>query len=540
MTAAGDATSIALADGESRTGINAQLTTAATISGTLTGPDNQPLPSATVTVYQHNGNSWSIQGSTSTQAGGSYTLGGLSAGTYRIGFSHGAGGFVAEYYDNTTTFEEATDIVLEGGQARTGIDAQLAPGAAISGTLTGSDGQPLPSAFVRAYVHDASNDTWDLAGSASTQNDGSYTVGGLAAGTYRLEFTDDYRGSHLSEYYENAKSLHTATDIILADGQTRTGINAQLASGATISGTISGPDGAILTNSLVMVQSFAYDASTSRWDAGPSVSARPDGTSTIPGLRAGTYRIKFLDYSGAYGVRFYANASTIEDATDVVLTSGQARTGVDVRLRDKNDAGPQVNLVPPRITGTPQVGATLTADPGAWSPGAQLSYAWSTESAPLPQTTPTLTLTDDLVGHRLRVSVTATWAGGATATATSDLSAAVTRPTSTPTPVPTPPTPTPPAPAGPIVLSATTKPAVTGTPKVGKTLRVTTGSWNVAGAKVKITWLANGKAIKKATKTKTKLTKALRGRKITVRLVVTAPGATPLTVTLKTKGRVKA
>ena len=61
----------------------------------------------------------------------------------------------------------------------------------------------------------------------------------------------------------------------------------------------------------------------------------------------------------------------------------------------------------------------------------------------------------------------------------------------------------------------TGKVKITGTPKVGKTLKAVPGTTD--GATVKYQWLANGKAIKKATKPSLKLTKALKGKKVSVK-----------------------
>jgi len=126
------------------------------------------------------------------------------------------------------------------------------------------------------------------------------------------------------------------------------------------------------------------------------------------------------------------------------------------------ELGPK-NTVAPTISGTPQVGQTLTATPGTWTGSpASFTYQWQrcdpagANCADIPAATgPTYVLTDSDVGSTIRVVVSAQNALG-TATATS---------------APT------------VVVSAlgaptnTSLPTISGAPQVGQTLTAGTGSW---------------------------------------------------------------
>jgi hypothetical protein len=68
-------------------------------------------------------------------------------------------------------------------------------------------------------------------------------------------------------------------------------------------------------------------------------------------------------------------------------------------------------------------------------------------------------------------------------------------------------------------------PKVSGTAKVGKTLKAKAGAWT-SGTKLSYQWLRNGKAIKKATKASYKLVKADKGKKITVKVTGKKSGYT--------------
>jgi hypothetical protein len=99
-----------------------------------------------------------------------------------------------------------------------------------------------------------------------------------------------------------------------------------------------------------------------------------------------------------------------------------------------------------------------------------------------------------------------------------------------------------PAPAAPTAVRAVAvvkMPKIKGFAKVDQRLRVTKGAWNPTTAKRKLQWLANGKKIKGATKTRLRLTKKLAGKKISVKVVARASGMTSLTVKTKATRKVK-
>lgn len=98
------------------------------------------------------------------------------------------------------------------------------------------------------------------------------------------------------------------------------------------------------------------------------------GRYVLSGLAPGTYRIAFSDESAATRDQFWNNKSDIEDADDVVVTSGQTVTGIDAALVE---APKLVNSEMPTITGSATPGSTLKATSGTWTPAATyLYYEW--------------------------------------------------------------------------------------------------------------------------------------------------------------------
>ena len=126
-----------------------------------------------------------------------------------------------------------------------------------------------------------------------------------------------------------------------------------------------------------------------------------------------------------------AGVSTVQIGND---TAAQAFTLVADTIDVQGAAPaptPPVNSVAPTISGTPQSGQTLTADPGTWSgtPPIDYAYEWrrcdtNGDNCNAIATGSTYTATDNDVGSTLRVAVTASNAGGQ-ATATSSVTAAV-------------------------------------------------------------------------------------------------------------------
>ena len=136
-----------------------------------------------------------------------------------------------------------------------------------------------------------------------------------------------------------------------------------------------------------------------------------------------------------------------------------------------------VNTAPPVISGTPQVGQTLTTTNGTWSNSpTSFAYQWLRCNAGgnacvnvANGTARTYTLVGADAGRTIRVRVTATNADGS-ASAQSDQTEPVAPATST---------------AGP---RNTEPPTITGTPKVGQTLTANEGSWTASPTSYTYQW----------------------------------------------------
>ena len=155
----------------------------------------------------------------------------------------------------------------------------------------------------------------------------------------------------------------------------------------------------------------------------------------------------------------------------------------------------------PTLTGTPEVGKTLTAHPGTWAPTPDsLTYEWQRDGfQTIPgAVSPTYTLTGADRGHVVNVIVTAAKAGFVA----SRRSSAYTDPIAVGR------------------FSRAPNPRVAGRAKIRRTLRARVGTWSPAPSSVSYRWYRSGRLVRGATGKRYRLTRRdLRKR---IRVVVTA------------------
>jgi ELWxxDGT repeat protein len=174
---------------------------------------------------------------------------------------------------------------------------------------------------------------------------------------------------------------------------------------------------------------------------------------------------------------------------------------------------------PPQVVGTARVGAVLRAEGVSSVPvTASLFYDWFVRGSREPiGSGPTLRVPAGAVGRPIVVRVTGLATGWDTASRGSS---------STP-------------PVSPATFTLTTRPALTGRPRVGSRLTVSTGSVAPAAGRTTVQWLRNGRALASATGLTYRLRAADRAARISVRITWTRRGYEPLSRTLRRDGAVR-
>jgi len=322
------ATDVAVALNATSSGINAALDAYGHIAGKVTAADGvTPAANITVTAYRYSGSAWQSVRSATTNSAGQYDINGLTAGTYRVGFSDYNYNYVPEYYDNAPDVANATDVAVALNATTSGINAALDAYGHIAGTVTAWDGTtPLANIYVTAYRYSGSS--WQTVRSVYSNSAGQYDIGRLTAGTYHVGFYDPY-GNYFAEYYDNVPDVASAADISVTLNHTTSGINAALDGYGHIAGRVTAADG---TTPLANIYATAYRYSGSAWQSVRSVTTNSAGQYEIVGLGNGTYRVGFSDYYGNFYGEYYDNAPDLDTANDVSVTLNHTTGGINASL----------------------------------------------------------------------------------------------------------------------------------------------------------------------------------------------------------------
>jgi hypothetical protein len=344
--------------------LTASIPTAHAANGTLSGTVTEagtgvPLSGVAVEAF-----CWTVAGNdrgevcgeTQTGAGGTYSMS-LPTGVYKVSFdafpTHGR-----QFYGGGTDLGDPTsaEVLVPDGGAATGIGAALQPLRVVSGSVTG-DGGPAAGLNVTAYqLSSDPSPTWDPVDGVVTGPDGTYALH-LPDGTYRVGFSDA-RGPFRTEFFDNAETVEQADDIVVA-GVAVGGINADLAVNSPITGSVT-VDGINMPD--VTVTAYHPDESEpSGWAPGKHTATGQDGRYALY-LPDGTYRIQFQTFQARFDTVYYPEASTVQDAADVVVAGAEVPDISVAIVSGGADTGPAITgTVTLADTGEPVADVAVTA-----------------------------------------------------------------------------------------------------------------------------------------------------------------------------------
>lgn len=293
-----------------------------------------------------------------TGASGIYSITGLKAGEYKVEFwSEGTEpSYVGEFYDDKPSWEEADGVKVEEGAVTTGIDAELAEGATVEGEVdAASVGGPV-DALVCAQLP-----TSEPVGCDRTRANGSYTLAGLPAGEYKIQFTPNFVGYNLlNQFYDHKSSWVEADLLALVAGETRGGIDGDLEAGAEIHGTVYSAESG---SPLSRVYACALRPEEGEWWLRECVPTSSTGSYALHGLETDSYKVVFSpelkEFFGeeilekeddGYFKQYFDNEPTLAVADTLALVPPEVRTGVDGHLQPEHPTSlPQTPLASPAI-----------------------------------------------------------------------------------------------------------------------------------------------------------------------------------------------
>ena len=302
--------------------INASLPATGAIAGTVVDEkSHKPLGAVCVSAQ---GDDF---GSAKTNARGQFRISGLSFGPHLVllrdcGFGR-VFAYLPTYYDHSLTSAASTPVVVSPG-ATTSITASLIRSGGVEGVVTAAaHDKPIAGVCV-TLVYPRTNTE---VGTALTSVTGAYRIV-APPGKYDVRFSGCPGPSYLEQYWQAAADQRTATPVTVGASHDRTGIDASLKVGATISGRVLYPG-----------EPFGVGDTCAQARTGPSpgrvVAEAPtdyDGDYALTGLPAGRYRVEVGHCSGRvdfYAPTFAYGSPTYADATVFPVSGAQVITGVD-------------------------------------------------------------------------------------------------------------------------------------------------------------------------------------------------------------------
>src|SRR5680860_174614 len=409
---------IAVASEEAKAGIDAELAPEATISGTITDADSaEPVEGIEACAYFASDQSFAD--CDTTDAAGTYQLTGLLGNSYKISFLPPyESNYIRQYYDEKSTFGEADAVAVTAGEAKGEVDAELQPGGRIKGQVTlASGGATLPGAWVCVYKPGAEY----AERCTETNSGGNYMLQGLPTGSYQVEFGPGYscgpegctQENYVRQLYDDKPSREAADLISLTAGATEEGIDAALESGGKISGRVAD---ASTEEPVPGAWICAYRSGEEEPES--CGESGEDGNYVISGLSDGSHKVEFQPgitcgpescTENNYAVQFYDSKHSLATADPLSVTVGGNHEGIDAALIGASGSKP-INIEAPQLTGTPEVGETLTCSQGTWeNEPSEYDYAWRRNGAVIGgQTATSYAVQAADAGGTLRCEVTAT------------------------------------------------------------------------------------------------------------------------------------
>ncbi len=261
-----------------------------------------------------------------TGASGKYSLGGLESGSYKVGFNGVVKrdrNYIPEYYNDKSTFEKAEPVNVLGESVASGIDAALAKGGQITGTVSDeATSEPIVGITVCGFVIGT-----EILSCDNTNLAGEYAVLGLPTNSaYTVEFSTE-SGLYETEYYDDEESWIEANKIAVEAGEETAGIDAELTAlaGGEMHGTVT-DEGTSEPIEDASVCAFVIATDIHACDETDAA-----GEYAVTGLP--THSAYTVEFSGSgYETEYYDDNESWIEASKIAVEAGEVVAGIDAEL----------------------------------------------------------------------------------------------------------------------------------------------------------------------------------------------------------------
>jgi len=195
----------------------------------------------------------------------------------------------------------------------------------ISGKVTSAAGHAAIEGIEVCALSAGSHNTQ---GCELTGADGSYTISGLAAGSYNVEFFAFGDLNYLTQYYNGKATLNTADTVSVASGATTPNIDAEMQPGGQIKGlVVDAASEAAVEGVEVCAQKIG---GVEAFQCGDTAAS---GEYAISHLPTGSYKVSFSGYGDLNYLTQYYNAKASFEAADLVsVAAGSSTTDVNAEM----------------------------------------------------------------------------------------------------------------------------------------------------------------------------------------------------------------
>jgi hypothetical protein len=433
---------------------------------------------------------------TLTSKKGKYVIPGLTPGSYELGFTD-----YPTLKGTAYVTGHATTYLADAKGVSKNIS--LSRGTKISGTVT-SGGEPASFVVVAAYSFDdeAFDPLTAVMGDVAfgiTDEDGTYSFA-AAPGTYIVQFIDFANDLSIS-YLGGASTPEESTPLVVST-TALTGISHEMPTfSGSITATLTGDYDETASATVILERSPVGGGDpihTTYWSEDSIDDAFP-----ITNLTDGvyTYRVVASDNSGYLDG---AEGTFTIDADHHDVDLGEIDLGAhhEFEYLESGNTGAR-----PAVSSTePRVGDVLTVDEGGWTDDVEgFEYQWLRNGKPIVGAfADTYVVAPGDAEKRLSVRVLGLDSSGSpvefSGTRTDETDAVR-------------------AGAAPIPLSA---PVVAGTTRVGKTLSVSTGEWDLPGLSYSYSWIRTSDGVSQVVGSKSSYTLTTKDVAATLTVEVTA------------------